>query len=366
MTPSLEKNLLIILRILIFILAGSGIYFFIKYFWPFFAYLLGAGIKAVLPFLVAYLFASLLDPSITFLERRLHIPRTWGTLSALFLSIALIGGLLFLLISNLIQELVQLSQTLATLSQDLEVWNLNLLVERFQLFLSNLHIPGDFIQEAVRNLWQVVDFMKNIIGVVLTQLFHFIASLPRYFILLIITLVGSFFFARDYHLIKSNMLRLMPERWRTPFTKVSTDLLNAFHGYLKAQLFLISLTGLESLVGLSILGISYAHILALVAAFVDLLPVLGPGSLYIPWALWLFFSGKLRLGVGLLILYGIIIVVRQLLEPKVIGQNLGLHPLTTLMALYFGFSLLGLWGLILGPAVVIAFKAFFDEKKAGV
>ncbi|NPV28244.1 MAG: sporulation integral membrane protein YtvI [Firmicutes bacterium] len=366
MTPALEKNLLIFIKILTLVLVGAGIYFFITHFWPFLARLIGAGIKAVLPFLIAYLFASLLDPPITFLEQRLHLSRTWGTLFALLLFIAIIGGLLFLLISNLIRELVQLSQALASASQDLEIWNLNLLVERFQSFLLNLHLPQNIIQEAVRNLWQVVDFTKNIVGIILTQLFRFIASLPRYFILLIITLVGSFFFARDYHLIKTNMIRFIPAPWQAPFKRVSGGLFKAFHGYLKAQLFLISLTGLESLVGLSILGVSYAHILALVAAFVDLLPILGPGSLYIPWALWMLFSGKIRLGIGLLILYGIIVVVRQLLEPKVVGQSLGLHPLTTLITLYFGFSLLGLWGLILGPALVIAYKAFFEEKKAGI
>lgn len=128
---------------------------------------------------------------------------------------------------------------------------------------------------------------------------------------------------------------------------------------------LVSLTGLESLIGLTILGVSYAHLLALTVAFFDFLPILGPGTFYIPWSIWMFLSGNIRLGIGLLILYAIIVVVRQLLEPKVIGQSIGLHPLATLIALYFGFTLLGVWGLILGPAIAIAYKAFVDGQKEG-
>ncbi len=81
-----------------------------------------------------------------------------------------------------------------------------------------------------------------------------------------------------------------------------------------------------------------------------------------PWAIWLLFAGNLRLCLGLLLLYGIIVLVRQLVEPKIIARNIGLHPLTTLIAIYMGLMLLGFWGLVLGPAVVIAYKAFLSDE----
>lgn len=365
MSPSLEKYLVLIIQILIILLAGIGIYFFISYFWPLITKLVVEGIKVIIPVLIAFFFASILNPMVTLLEQRAHIPRTWGTLFTLFGFLAVIGGLLFLLISSLIRELIQLSYVLASLSQDLETWNFNLLVEKLREFLINLRLPSNLVQETISNLWQIVDILKNIIGIILAQLFRFIASLPRSFVLLIITILATFFFARDYHLIKANLIRLIPHRWQTPFVRVTSDLLKALHGFVRAQLLLISLTGFETLIGLSVLGVDYAHILALVVAFVDLLPILGPGTLYLPWAVWVLFSGNLRLGIGLIVLYGIIVVVRQLLEPKVVGQSIGLYPLTTLITIYFGFSLLGVWGLILGPAVVVAYKALFEGERTG-
>ena len=88
---------------------------------------------------------------------------------------------------------------------------------------------------------------------------------------------------------------------------------------------------------------------------------MGIGFLYVPWAIWLLFVGNLRLGIGLLLLYGIIVLVRQLAEPRILARNMGLHPLTTLIAIYMGLMLLGFWGLVLGPAVVIAYKAFLRD-----
>jgi predicted PurR-regulated permease PerM len=83
--------------------------------------------------------------------------------------------------------------------------------------------------------------------------------------------------------------------------------------------------------------------------------------LYVPWAIWLLCAGGLRLGIGLLLLYGIIVLVRQLVEPRILARNMGLHPLTTLIAIYMGLMLLGFWGLALGPALVIAYKAVMND-----
>jgi sporulation integral membrane protein YtvI len=143
---------------------------------------------------------------------------------------------------------------------------------------------------------------------------------------------------------------------------VASGLHRALQGYAKAELFMVFLTGLESLVGLSILGVSFAYILAILAIILDLLPVLGIAILYVPWAIWLLFAGNPRLGIGLLLLYGIIVLVRQLVEPRILARNMGLHPLTTLIAIYLGFMLLGFWGLVLGPAVVIAYKTVMSDE----
>jgi sporulation integral membrane protein YtvI len=362
LSPSLEKVLTVLLKIVIVLLVGAGIYLFVQYFWPLLASMFATGIKLVLPLLVAYLIAVLLNPVIDLIENKLYFARTPSTLVVLTLFLAIIGLLLYLLASNLIAELVDLTVMLSSLS---DVWSLNNAMESLQGFLQRLHLPSNYIQNAWNEIWGSLDVVRGGIAGLLAQVFNLIAALPEYLILLVLMIIASFFFARDYKDIKINMIHLakrwLPESWMAGARRIGSGLQKALHGYIKAILVLVTITGFISLIGLSILGVNYAHILAIIMALLDLLPIVGPGTVFIPWALWAFFSGSPGFGIGLLILYGIITVIRQILEPKVVGDSIGLHPLTTLISIYVGYTLLGIWGFILGPAVVITYKAFAEN-----
>lgn len=358
MSPLMERALLLLLRTATILLAVAGVYFFVRYFWPLVSGMIATGIKIILPFVVAYIVAAVLNPVVVYLERRLRLPRTPGTLLTLAVFLIILGGAIYLLFSNLIQELLDLSQNLDTLSQDLSSWRFNLLLEQLQLLLARLNLPADFIRETGEDLLEI---LKNFVTVFSRQIFYLVTALPQYFILLVVTVIASFFFTRDYEMIKANFFKFVPDHWQGGIRRVGKGLHKALFGYLKAELLLISITGLQSAIGLTLLGVRYALLVVLLVAILDLLPVVGPGAIFIPWGLWMIFTGSVRFGIGLLILYGIIVIVRQILEPKVLGESIGLYPLTTLMALYFGISLLGFWGLILGPAAVIAYKAFVDK-----
>jgi sporulation integral membrane protein YtvI len=351
-----------LVRLLGAILAGLGLYLFVRYFWPLVATLIDTGIKVLLPLFISYLVALILSPVIDRLERRLHINRTWGAALTLFIFLAAIGGLLFLLAGSLIRELLQLYQQLSIASQGMGALNFNMLSDRLRSFLTRLQLPPDIVQNALQNYQQVFNILKNVVNFLLVQMYYLVMSLPHYLFLLIVIVIASYFFARDFQLLKASLLRALPERWQGQVRKVASGLHRALQGYLKAELFMVLLTGLESLIGMSILGVNYALILAILAVLLDFLPVLGIAILYVPWALWMLFAGNLRLGIGLLLLYGIIVLVRQLVEPRILARNMGLHPLTTLIAIYLGFMLLGFWGLVLGPAVVIAYKAFLNDE----
>ena len=111
------------------------------------------------------------------------------------------------------------------------------------------------------------------------------------------------------------------------------------------------------LIGFLVLGIKYALILSFICAIVDILPILGVGSVLIPFAIIEFAKGNLKLGIGLVVLYLIITVSRQIIEPKIIGAKIGIHPLLTLFSMYLGLSLFGVFGIILGPFTVLILKA---------
>jgi sporulation integral membrane protein YtvI len=141
---------------------------------------------------------------------------------------------------------------------------------------------------------------------------------------------------------------------------VLKDIRTSLFGFVRAQLTLISITAILVLIGLWILGVKYALTVAIIIGLVDLLPYLGVGSVLVPWSAYsFFFAGDTRMAVGLLILYVVLLVVRQMLEAKLVSSNVGLDPLTTLIALFVGLNLFGFIGLIIGPVSVVVMIALY-------
>ena len=126
------------------------------------------------------------------------------------------------------------------------------------------------------------------------------------------------------------MYKLLPEKTAIFLHNMGYKREMQFLGYLRAQLILMLITMGQTLLGLYLLGIDYALLITLIVGFLDLLPVLGPGLIFVPWIVMAFLMNDLRLAVSLLVLYGIISIVRQLIQPKVVGDNIGIHPLETL------------------------------------
>jgi len=183
----------------------------------------------------------------------------------------------------------------------------------------------------------------------------------------VVTVLATYFVSRDRDEIIRFWLRTVPPPWGERTVSAGREVLNAFLGYLRAQLFLISLTTLISIVGLRVIGAKYALTVGLLVGFFDLIPVLGPATVYLPWAAWAFISGSFGFGLKILILYAVVWAVRQMLEARVVAANLGLHPLAVLVAMYAGLKSVGVAGLVLGPVLLIAalaaIKAYLAAKK---
>ena len=161
------------------------------------------------------------------------------------------------------------------------------------------------------------------------------------------------YFATDSGTISSGLLSILPDKWQKKLPHLKLKLTKTLTGYLKAYLLIMLITFLEVFVGLSVLGAEYAFILALIVAIVDLLPILGTGTVLVPWSVFAFLGSDIGLGIGLLVLYGVTIVVRQIIEPKIVGKAVGLHPLATLASVYIGLELLGFAGIFIGPIIVM-------------
>jgi sporulation integral membrane protein YtvI len=180
-----------------------------------------------------------------------------------------------------------------------------------------------------------------------------VSNMPDFFIGLILTFVSAFFFMKDKPRITAYFKQRCPEWLGEKLRIMQCGFKRAVGGYVRAQVILMTIVGIIGISGLLILRNPYALMIGLIMAFLDFLPIVGSGSVLIPWALFHVLTGDMRQAVGLLALYGVITIVRQVLEPKILGEQIGMHPLLSLMSVYIGFKIFGIIGIILGPVMVM-------------
>ncbi|NLW06887.1 MAG: sporulation integral membrane protein YtvI, partial [Clostridia bacterium] len=297
-----------------------------------------------------------IDPIVNFFEYRFKIGRGWAVLLTLLLALGVLGLAIFFLAANLIIEIQLLALTLPA-----QVQRLGVILQDYFYGLQNLYIDGSLPLDVSRNLQSLLDnsivALKDAFSVIAQSLLAFIGSLPQLFISLIIIFMGTYFFSRDKEMIYDSLLQIVPAPWRERLSEVLDTLGRAVIRFLRAEILLISLQMTQSIIGLLLLKVDFALTLAVLIGLADLLPVVGPGTVFIPWVIIEFILGNYGLGFALLVLYAFIIILRQVLQPKLVAASLGLYPLTTLVALFAGLRLFGVWGLILGPLLLVILKA---------
>jgi len=316
------------------------------------------GLGYVAPFLVALLITFIIEKPVQFLSKRLRLGRGLAVAVALLLFVTLFGGLVVFVFYKLISELWRLAQEISRLDIQPAINFLQNLLERGQTWYFNLpeglaKTIEQTINSNIKNVTQMFANVSSRLTEVVTYMIGFIVSLPQVLIFIVISLAATYFMSRDKNKISAFIYKQIPSSWGSRLRFIKEDMILALVGFLKAQVILMTITFLELLIGYLILGVKYAFFFALFTAIVDILPVLGTGTILIPTAIFYFISGNLVKGFGFLILYLTITAIRQSIEPKIVGKSLGLHPLVTLMSMYIGLKLFGVIGIFLGPFVMI-------------
>ncbi len=325
---------------------------------------------ATLPFLLAWVMAYFARPLALRLQRYTHL--SLGALSVLlvFLFLFLCFGLLFWAGRRAVLELLFLGERLAPDTLDptallaaAEAWWSGILT-RFP-FLAGLGFGQEGEFGAMVTTW--LSQLGTRLGEgALSAAAWLAAALPNGMIFLLVTLAAAFYLAKDLGRVHAGIKAYLPPRLAQAMIKFKEGAWQTSLGYLRAYLLLLFMTFFFLLIGFLILRIPYAVLLAALFALLDLLPIIGVGMLLIPWGIFTCVGGNLATGIGLLALYAIIAVTRQLLEPKLIGQQVGLHPLLALLLTYVGLQLFGFVGLMLLPGAAIALRqAFFSGEKKG-
>lgn len=307
----------------------------------------------LLPILIGFLLSSIIDPLVRHSENKLKIPRKLASFMIIILLLLTVGFLIFLLISKLSSEIASIYHIFPRNFQDTYA-NINDLLSRSGIFYQAL--PDEVrstIESVAVSLTQTV---RQWTFTVIKGLVNTAVSIPEAFIFTIVMLLSTYFFSSDRENITHTVRNHLPDSWMEKLKIVKDNVFSALFGYFRAELIIMSITFTELFIGLSIIGVKYSLLFSITIAIIDIMPVLGTGSVLLPWAAYNLVIGNIRFAVSLLILYSIILIIRQIMEPKIVGQQIGLHPLITLSAMYAGLKLFGVVGMIFGPITILVIK----------
>ncbi|WP_100397961.1 sporulation integral membrane protein YtvI [Bacillus sp. FJAT-44742] len=321
------------------------------------------------PFWIAAFITWMLMPLVRILQEKLRFPAGLASLIGLLTGISLIGGVItgitFLIIYGVRNFSEQLPQWFATASINIQQF-FNEVVLPFWHQLTGLldNMNSQERQTLEEGIVQLGAQLGNILGTLGQGLADWLTSvavaLPTLLVVFFFVLLSVFFLGKDWKKITKWVTIKVPESIRMRGLSFGRAMRIRVFGFLKAQFILMTITFIIVLLGLAILDIEHALTIAVVVGVAELLPYLGTGTILIPWFVYLFITGQIGLGITLAILYGIIVIVRQLVEPKVLSSSMNLHPLAVLISLFAGLQLFGAIGLFLGPLLLVIIVILID------
>ncbi len=320
----------------------------------------------LMPFLIGFLISLIMHPLVKVMHKYLHFPNQLAAIVSLVLTVALIGTGLYYLIVTIIRQCVDLYYRLP------ELYNTFLeqyapLIERISGFYEDL--PADTKSMIDSFLQNIPNQLANFIQPVTRFAAGVTTSLPSVLIFTVVMMMSAYFMSADKRMMPNILRKITSEAVYERIRQTKAQMFRALGAYFKAQLIILSVVFLILSLCLNIAGVDYAFLFALCIAIFDALPIFGSGAVLIPWSLIALIGGEIRLAVTLIITYGIIILTRQLIEPKLVSVQIGVHPLATLLAMYVGLRLFGIIGLILGPVIVLVASNFYrtyQAEKSGV
>lgn len=371
MPAKVEKRRNFLINLLFLVAVLALIYVFFRYlFW------------VTAPFVLTFFFAIILQRPLRWLDKKTDKKmHTFWSIFLIVISLAIIIGPISFLLSALISKLTEFVKYLTDLLSD------------FPNFLTTLENEvlnfGKFLPESVYNSYSQtvtntftnlldetstsgalgfnIDTIKNGVTSGISGVYGVVKNIPSILIGVVIGIIAWIFFTKDYNYIVRFIQKQFPEGKKNLLVEIKQVFSKTIFKMFRAYGLIMCITFFELFLGFSILkmlGImqnSYFVWIAVGIAIFDILPVAGSGGILIPWALFSLIMGNYKQAIGLIIMYAIITVIRQYIEPKIVGESLGVHPIITLMGLYFGLKLFGFIGMFVVPITVMTLKAFNDS-----
>lgn len=305
-------------------------------------------LPVILPFIIAWLIAAITVKPARKMSEKTRVPeKILRLMMSLFLTIS-VATALGLLIWRIIDAIWRF---LSDLGEGNRFYNM-----LSALFNADIPFIGDKIPE------ELATGIKSVIGQALSTVFSVLAegataivsALPQAFFVLVVTLISLVYFSLDYDRISQFVKAILPSKAVKGISFFKNGIFIVIKKYLLSYSLILLITFVIMLTGFMLLRIEHALIIALLVAFLDILPIIGVGTVLIPWSILELAVGNSGLGIGLLVLFVLNAIIRQLAEPKIVGKNLDLHPIATLILLYVGYSLFGFVGLVILPVIAVS------------
>ena len=312
------------------------------------------------PFLLALVVAIFIEPLNKLFMSKLRCNRIVSvTLSCSLFTIGLIG-LMIILGIKLLHEVIAFVERLPRYFNEVTIIANEWLVEIRKTYEN---LPPEVVETIEEYLVTILNWLSSQALQLSGKLGSAITVLPNLFVFFIVFIVAVYLFSYSLNTLKASVIEFFHEESKEKVSNVLDSLRSSIFGFLRSQLILSSMTYVLSLVGLLLLDIKYPLAIALLIIIVDILPILGTGSVLVPWATYLLFMGDIVTAIGLVVLFLVITVFRRIVEPKILGDSIGVSALAVLISLYVGLQLVGVIGVFLGPLVVIIYKSC---KSAGI
>lgn len=316
------------------------------------------------PFTIALFFSILTRPFTRFLQKRLKLSKKLSTIISIVTFLLIFFGIIGWGSLKLISEIYKLSQNLNSYSEITQkLWTDSM--AKVYTYLGNF--PSGFTKQVNDTINSFISSGSSKLGGFIKGLISFITSIPTVILYICITILATFFISLDRDEIVSFLEQQLPKSWLDKVFNIKTDMFTVLGSYIKAQIILMTICFFELIVCLNLLSllglnVPYPLLMSIIICIIDALPILGAGTILIPWAVISFALSDIKLGIALIIIYLFVLSVRQMLEPKLVSQNLGVHPLITLISMYSGFKIFGVMGFLIGPVVMIILKNVFSRE----
>ena len=307
-------------------------------------------IKLFSPFLIGFFISVLIYPAVKYLKEKIKVPAPFSAGILVTLILSVVASIIFLLSSLLYKQILSLSQKLPHIINDI-----SMILTDF-LHSNRIDISVDMITNVKQSISSsAVNFSVS----ALSNLTDGLSSVPSLFIFFAAAVISCVLFCGDMPRIRIFLREFLPRRFRVIALEIKRFSSATLLRMLKAYAVIMLITFFELALGLYLFGIENPLMKAILIALVDILPVLGCGTVLLPWALLSSIGGNIALGIKLAVLYLIIACVRQFVEPKIVGSNIGMNPLLTLVSVYVGFRISGLAGMFIFPILVITVLHLF-------